>query len=220
MSALYTELEFAIKHLPPSIPEEMEKQIWDIFHTLKKGGNDEGALRDAMIAIGKLEWPHRKAYEDMMMACCSKTQQEMLLESLSENTRKKFIGIGGNDATVQEVVHSKLFEEKLTAEQRYEIQEAALEARLKMHEFMKGQISARPKEYEDRYNEALGEQTEIEKLLKDLETLASVDDDWRDEIVGRVEQMRLGWSIAEPDVTIDDAQKEIEYWKGTLGSGA
>ncbi len=220
MSALYSELEFAIKHLPPSIPEEMEKQIWDIFHALKKEGKDEAALRDAMISIGKLEWPHRKAYEDMMMACCSKTQHEMLLESLSEKTRKKFIEIGGNDATVQEVVHSKLFEEKLTAEQRYEIQEAALEARLKMHEFMKGQINSRPKEYADLYAEALVEQEEISKLLADLEKLASVDDDWRDEIMGRVEQMRLGWSIAEPDVTIDDVRKEIEYWKGTLSSGS
>lgn len=219
MPALYAELEFAIKHLPPSVPEETLKRIWEMFHTLPKDTRNETALRGAMIEIGKLEWPHRKAYEAMAMACCSTTQHQMLLEALSGATRKAFIDIGGNDATVQEVVHSKLFEERLTPQQRYEVQEAALNARLKMNEFMKGQIAARPQEYEERYQAALKEQAAIEVAINDLEKLASVDVDWTPEILGRVEQMRLGWSIAEPDVTLDEVKKEIEYWKDTLASG-
>ncbi len=220
MSALFHELEFAIKHLPPSMPEETMKRIWDTFNNLKAHEDaSEHDVHNAMIEIGKLEWPHRQAYNDMMMACCSKTQHQMLLDALSEKTRKKFIAIGGNDATVQEIVHSKLFEEKLTPEERYEVQEAALNVRLQMFEFMKGQIQARPQEYKERYEKALKEQAAIERGIDDLEKLAAVDEDWRPEILGRVEQMRMGWSIAEPDITLDTVKKEIEYWQGTLTSG-
>jgi|SRR3989338_5215785 len=219
MPALYHELEFAIKHLPSSIPEDEMKKIWDLFHALKEGEKNDARAVDAMIAIGKIEWPHRKAYEEMMMACCSKTQHQMLLESLSDKTRKKYIDIGGNDATVQEIVHSRAFEEKLTPEERYEVQEAALNARFKMAEFMKGQISARPKEYEERLQAARKEQQAIEEAIAKLEGLASIDEDWRGEILGQVEQMRMGWSIAERDVLLDDVKKAIEYWQGTLSSG-
>lgn len=219
MPALYYELEFAVKHLPPSIPEEDMKKIWELFNALKEGGRDDARAADTMIAIGKIEWPHRKAYEAMMMACCSKTQQQLLLESLSDKTRKKFVDIGGNDATVQEIVHSRAFEEKLSPEERYEVQEAALTARMKMAEFMKGQITARPKEYEERYQAARKMQGQIEEAISKLETLAAIDEDWREEILGQVEQMRLGWSVAEPDVTLDDVNKAVEYWQGTLSVG-
>ena len=219
MPALYYELEFAVKHLPPSIPEEDMKQIWDLFNALKEGGQNDAKAAEAMIDIGKIEWPHRKAYEAMMMACCSKTQQQMLLESLSDKTRKKFVDIGGKDATVQEIVHSRAFEEKLTPEERYEVQEAALTARMKMAEFMKGQIAARPKEYAERLQVALKEQAQIDEAISKLENLAGIDEDWREEILGQVEQMRLGWSIAEPDVSLGDANKAVEYWQGTLSVG-
>lgn len=219
MLALYGELEFAINHLPPSMPEDTMTRIWEVFRALPKDTRNEAALRGAMIDIGKREWPHRKAYEAMAMACCSTTQHQMLVDALTPTTRKKFLEIGGNDATMQEVVHSRLFEERLTPEQRYEVQEAALNARLQMHEYMKGQIAARPQEYEERYQAALKEQAAIEAAINDLEKLAVVDADWTPEIMGRVEQMRLGWSIAEPDVTLDEVQKEIEYWKGTFASG-
>ena len=221
MSAIYNELEFAIKHLPPAIPEEIISKINSRFESLKslKGAATEAEVQDAMIDIGFLEWPYRQAYHEMMMACCSKTQHEMLLESLSDKTRKKFIGIGGNDASVAEVVHSKLFEEKLTPEERYEIQESALNARLKMGDFMADQIKQRPHEWEKRLGEALELQKQIDAKITDLQGLSEVDDDWKPEIIGRVAQMRLGWSIAEPDVTLDQVTKEIEYWKGTFASG-
>ena len=155
----------------------------------------------------------------MVMACCSHTQHDLFLKELSPATRKKFEAIGGKDATVQEVVHSSLFEEKLSPEERYEIQEAALKARLDMYTFMEDQIRQRPKDYEKALAKVLEEQRKLEEVIGQLAAMISVDEHWGPEIEQKVQQFELGWSITEPDVTIADVEREIASWQETLAGG-
>lgn len=214
-----SQLEFGIKHLPPTIPEDEAARIQKLFSDLKELGPevDENQIKSTMIEIGKIEWPYRQAYSDLVMACCSHTQHDLFMKNLSQKTKKKYTEIGGEDASVQEVVHSAMFEEKLSPEERYEVQESALDARLQMHEFMKGQIESRPKEYEAAVVKAKKMQKEMEDAIDVLSSLSKIDADWGPEIEGKVDQMQLAWSISERDVTLDDVNKEIEYWKGILG---
>ncbi len=221
-SAFLKQIAFGIKHLPPTIPSDKQQEIDRLFAGLTAKGSqltDQDA-RTALIAIGKIEWPYRHAYHDMVMACCSHTQHDLFLKELSPATRKRFEAIGGKDATVQEVVHSSLFEEKLSPEERYEIQEAALKARLDMHEFMKGQLEQRPKDYEKALAKALQEQQKLEAAIGQLTAMIPLDEHWGPEIEQKVQQFELGWSITEPDVTVEEVEHEIGSWKEMLaGSG-
>ena len=219
-NALLSELEFAIKHLPPTLPDDEQERINAMFADLKAEGPDvdEGTVRDTMINIGMIEWPYRQAYKKIVMACCSKTEHQMLLDNLSPATRKKFKDIGGDDVSIAELVRSNIFEDQLTAEQKYEVQEASLDARLQMVEFMRDQIEARPKELEKDLEQARKEQKLLEDAIDQLEALSKIDDDWAPDIMATVDRFKLGWSIAEPDVTLDEVKKEIEYWQGTLAA--
>jgi len=218
--AFLMELEFGIKHLPPTIPEEEQRRIQARFEELKslKDQLTEEAIRDAMIEIGKIEWPYRLAYKDMVMMCCSHTQHDLFLKALGTATRKKVMDAGGNDITVPELVHSSLFEEKFTPEEKYEVQESALAARLQMHDYMEDQIKNRPNDYAKALEKARAQQKQIEEAIEQLQQLAKVDLHWQPEIEGKIEQFCMGWSIAEPDVSVEDVLHEVEYWKGTLAA--
>lgn len=218
--AFLTQLEFGIKHLPPTIPDEQQQTIKQKFEELKalgEGITDE-AITSTMIEIGKIEWPYRLAYKEMVMLCCSHTQHDLFLKSLSPKTKKKVVAMGGEDITVAELVHSNLFEEQLSPEERYEVQESALDARLQMHDYMENQIKTRPNDYKKALDKALADQKKIDDALTQLEGLAKIDPDWQPEIEGKIEQFRMGWSIAEPDVTVDDVLREVDYWKETLAA--
>lgn len=217
-NAFLKQIEFGIKHLPPTIPADKQQEIDALFADLTARGSqltDEEA-RAALIAIGKIEWPYRHAYYAMVMLCCSHTQHDLFLKALTAATRKKFEAIGGKDATVQEVVHSRMFEEKLTPEERYEIQEAALKARLDMHTFMEDQIKQRPKDYENTLTKAMEEQRALQEAMDRLGGMVLQDEHWGPEILQKVQQFELGWSITEPDVTVEDVEREIESWKEML----
>lgn len=218
--AFLTQLEFGIKHLPPTIPEkeqEVIRQKFDELKALGEGITDE-AITSTMIEIGKIEWPYRLAYKEMVMLCCSHTQHDLFLKNLSPKTKKKVVAMGGEDITVSELVHSPMFEEQLSPEERYEVQESALDARLQMHDYMENQIKTRPNDYKKALTKALADQKKIDEALVRLEGLAKIDPDWQPEIEGKIEQFRMGWSIAEPDVTAADVQREVDYWKETLAA--
>lgn len=219
-NAFLTQLAFAIKHLPPTIPPEEQAKIEARFGELEALGDEvpDSEVASAMIDIGEIEWPYRLAYKELVMMCCSHTQHDLFLESLSPKTRKKVVAMGGEDMTVPELVHSTMFEEQLSPEERYEVQEAALTARLKMHEYMEEQINARPNDYAKALQKAREEQVRITEAISQLEALASVDPDWEPEITGKVEQFKMGWSIAEPDVTVEDVEREVAYWQETLAT--
>lgn len=222
MSAFLTELEFAVKHLPPTIPEAQKQAIETILSELKSLGPKatDDAVRDAMIEIGRIEWPYRHAYMSMINVCCSHTEHDLFLKALSDKTRKKYLSIGGADATLKEMMRSQLFEEKLTPEQRQEVQTAALDAKFQMEDVMKAYIEQQPEQFKDLVVKAQEEQNKLEKAIERLQALISVDAHWGPEIQARVDQMQLGWSIAEPDVAVADVEKEIEYWQGMLAGGA
>jgi len=218
-SAILKELEFGINHLPPNLPREIKDQIDTIFKELKSTPDiDNASVKDAMVKIGLLEWPYRQAYKSLVQLCCPLTQHKMLLEALSPTTRKKLAEIGGEDASIHEIVRSKLFEEKLTPEERYEVQESSLDAKLQMQDFMKEHIEQRPDELQDALKMALEKQDKIIDAIATLEKLEQIDKDWAPDIKAKVEQLRLGWSIVEPDTTLDKVEKEIEYWQNTLSA--
>lgn len=215
-----TQLAFGIKHLPPTIPEAEQQQILALFETLEAHGEalTDSVIESTMIEIGKIEWPYRRAYKDMVMLCCSHTQHDLFLKTLSPKTKKKVIEMGGEEITVAELVHAPFFEEKLSPEERYEVQEAALNARLQMHDFMENQITTRPNDYKKSLEKAFAQQKELDEAIQQLSALAAIDPHWQPEIEGKVRQFLVGWSISEPDVSVADVRREVDYWKETLAA--
>ena len=55
----------------------------------------------------------------------------------------------------------------------------------------------------------------VAKKIDELEALAFKNAKWKDEIVGRANQLEEGWSIVERDPQEEEIRKEIEYY-GTV----
>lgn len=224
MSAFLNELVYAVSHLPPVIPEDVMAEIQKRLSEVKSFGPKvtDDIVRDAMIAIGKMEWPYRHAYNDILPVFAKGKELELLLEHLSPELRKKVQDISGGDVTIAELMSSKVFETEFTADERFLLEEASFEARQHTAKFMAEQLQTNSEckvAFEKALAKAKDEQVKLDEAISRLEALAGVDEHWGAEIKNKVEQFRLGWSIAEPDARVEIVEQEIDYWKGILTGG-
>lgn len=224
MSAFLNELIFAVAHLPPVIPEDVMAEIQKRLSEVKSFGPKvtDDIVRDAMIAIGKMEWPYRHAYNEILPMFAKGKELELLLEHLSPELRKKVNDISGGDVTIAELMSSKVFETEFTADEKFLLEEATLEAREHTAKYIAEQIQANAEcktAFENALTKARADQVILDETISRLEALAGVDEHWGVEIKNKVEQFRLGWSIAEKDARTEIVEQEIDYWKGILTGG-
>ncbi len=212
------EYKFAIDHLAPTVPTEVKEEAMKMYEMLI--GNQAAtpdSIHEALVKTGKAEYPHRHAYAELTRTAGGAKRNELVLEHVDETVRAKLKALLDTGATLDEIVKSNLFEEQLTADERYQVQDGILDADEHMKEEMEGMVEKKKADYDalvEKYKKQMEMiQTEIEKLR----ALASKDPKWKAEILDKAAQLEEGWSVTEKDPTLENVQKEIEYWRGTLG---
>lgn len=216
--ALLKEFEVAINKLPPTVPVEIIEEAKKRHAELS--GNPEvtdGQIRDALVATGKKEFPYRRAYQDMVGKVSGDRLNEMVVEHVEPNVREKLKKFLDSGVTLEELVKSEMFESQFTGEERYQVQDGILDAEEHIKEETPKAIESRKAEYEKAVEMWKEKQKKMEEKIDELRALASKDEKWKEEILDKVHTIEEGWSIAERDPDLYEIEKEIEYWKGTLG---
>jgi hypothetical protein len=210
---LLKEYGISIERLVPLTPEEIVVEAKRLYEDLSKDEKaSERQIRQALIYIGKKEYPYRKAYEALCATDEEMRLQEAALKNIDPAIVEKMKTILDSGVHLTDYVNSKLFERDLSSSERYQVEEAILNA----HDVIGKQCDERAKERAESYDklveDARASQNKMQALIDQLRSMAERDAKWSSEIIGKADQFEEGFSIVEKDPTLDEIQKEIENW--------
>lgn len=215
--ALLDELKIAIDKLPLTVPDEIvkgaRKQLSDLTANAEV---TQTQIEDALIAIGKQEFPYRRAYEELATSSSAEHRVELILDHLDPAVKTKVEEHLKNGVTIDELVKSSFFETDFTAEERYQVEDGILHSVDHLEEEAPEKIEEHKEEYDKLVEVWKKKEAEMEGKIAELKALASVDAKWKDEILDKARLFEMGFAVTERDPDLVEIEKEIEYWKGTL----
>lgn len=212
------EYALAIQNLAPTVPDEVKQEAERMLSELKKNPDTtEEEIRKALILTGLAEYPHRRAYKELAGTRATEAEKRLVLEHVDATVREKIQPHLDAGVPLEVLVRSDLFEKELTAEQRYQVEDAILDAKDHVKEEMEKSMETGSPEYQVALKKWEGVRDAISKKIDELEAMESKDPKWKDEIAEKVKFFREGFSVTEPDPELETVEKEIEYWRGTFG---
>ncbi len=214
---LLNEYKLSIEQLVPLTPNELVLEANKIYNELLANESaSERQILQALILIGKKEYPYRKAYQELCASDEEKRLEESAYNKLAPELAAKIKKVTEHGVHLTDYVKSKLFESELTADERLQVENAILEA----HDIVGRQCDERAQERQQNFNQLVEhwtkEQERIQGAIDHLRSMASRDERWKAEITGKADQFEEGWSIVERDPVEDEIMKEIENWSTVL----
>ncbi len=213
--SMLDEFQYAIEHFVSTLPEEVTTKAQAIHDNLAGDeALDEVAIKKAFHDIGVQEYPHRKAYHELTLTSAGDRLNDLVLDHIEDNVKAVVKPLLDSGVSLNELTSSELFEEKLTAEQRYQIEDGILVAKSKLADELHGQISEHSDEYKALLSKWQANVQEIEKAIAKLEGLsAQAKADQKQEILDKAAAYKEGFLLTERDPELGEIKKEIEYWE-------
>jgi hypothetical protein len=213
-AAFLAELKIAIDKFVPMTPPELIKKAKQTHAALMENeATTAEEIHDAMVEIGREEYPYRKAYHDLCDHDEEKRLKKLVFERIDESVRKKVEEVTQYNVLLDDYVSSEMFENGLTGEERYQVTNAITMAEEVLEKQCDERASDRATKYEDLLAAREKEAKEMQEKIDILKKLAEVHPEHADEIKVVVFRLEEGWSITEPDVSLEELDKEIEYWQ-------
>lgn len=217
---LLQEYKICIDKLVPLTPPEVVLEAKNIYDELHDNENStEEQIKQALILVGRKEFPYRKAYVELCASDEEQRLQKLVFDRLEPLVKEKIYNITKHGVHVLDYIDSRLFEEQLLPDERYQVEQAVLLA----HDSLDRQCDERAHERRKNYEELVAhwttEEARLQALIDQLRGMADRDPKWKDEILGKAEQFEEGWSVVERDPTEEEITKEIEYWATVLEEG-
>lgn len=207
------EFQISIDKLVPLTPKDIVDEAKQLHDSLVADENStEKQVHDALVYVGRKEFPYRKAYEELCVSDEEQRLQEAVFAHLEPAVREKIHNVTHHGVHVLDYVNSRLFEEQLTADERYSVEQAILLAHDVLNKQCSERAVERAKNYEDLVTRWKTEADRLQVLIDTLRSFADRDPKWQGEILGRVATLEEGWSVVERDPTEEEIKKELEYW--------
>ena len=214
----FDEYQFAINHLVPTVPVEIKRVAQKMHDDLLANPEvTENEIDAAMMRTGLAEYPHRRAFQEMTSSDKEMRRAEIVLDHVETRVAEKVKTYVDSGVTLGELVKSNLFETEFDAEERHQIEDALLDADIHIREEFGAEAVNDEKKYGALVKKWEKIRDEIAGKIDELESLKNKDEKWHDEILDKAHTFREGFLVTEPDVSREEVEKEIEYWKGTMG---
>ncbi len=211
------EFAIAIKKLSPGVPDQVREQAMKLHAELVANLDaTEEQIHDALVTVGKAEFAYRRAYNELVGHAGADELKSMVLDHVEPGVKAKLEQYLQNGVLLDELVKSDLFEHEFTAEERYQVQDGILDAVEHVQERGPKMMQEKKSDFDALVATWKGEQEKMANKLVELQALADTDKKGKDEILDRVKTFEEGWSVVERDPELNEIEKEIEYWKGTV----
>lgn len=211
------EFQIAIKKLSPGVPSEVRENALKLHAELSaNAAATEEQIHDALVTIGKAEYPYRHAYHELTHAQGASHLKEMVLDHVEPEVKAKLESYLAGDVTLEELVKSDIFEREFIAEERYQVQDGILDAQEHLLEEAPKMLLEKASEFMALVEKWQQHQALMQQRIDELKALALKDVKWKDEILDKVKIFEEGWSVVERDPELTEIEKEIEYWNGTM----
>ncbi len=215
--SLLDEFGIAIKHLAPGVPESVKTEAETALAGLLANENaSEEDIWAAMEMTGLAEYPYRHALKELSEANADDRRKEIVLEHVDDAVRAKIAPLLESGVPIEEIVKSGMFETDFTGEERYQVEDALLDAEHHLKEDLEHIPETQIKGFEAKVKVWEKRRDQIVEKIQELESLKDKNAKWKEEIVETVKRLRTGFLVTEKDVELSEVEKEIEYWRGTL----
>lgn len=214
---LLKEFQISIDTLVPLTPQAIVDEA-KLLHA-ELAANEaatEKQVHDALVHVGRKEFPYRKAYEELCAGDEEQRLQQLVFDRLDATVKAKLEDMTKHGVHVLDYVNSRLFEEQMASDERFQVEQAILLAHDSLNKQCNERAVERQKSYEELVARWQSEQAKLQGKIDVLKSLAEREGKWRDEILGRVAELEEGWSVVERDPTEEEIDKEIEYWTTVL----
>ncbi|OGL95059.1 hypothetical protein A2348_04815 [Candidatus Uhrbacteria bacterium RIFOXYB12_FULL_58_10] len=212
------EYQIAIDNLVPTVPPEVKITAQKSHDELLANSKaTENEIRGALFQTGIAEYPHRHAFKDLTAGGIEARRVEIVLEHVEPEVAEKVKKLTDSGVSMTEITNSQLFESAFTPEERHQVEDALLDADIHIKEEFGKEAASDERQYAALVKKWTEHRDAILKHIDELEALKDKDAKWHDEIVEKVKRFREGFSVTETDVDLDEVEKEIEYWNGTMG---
>lgn len=210
---LLQEFKISIDRLVPLTPQDIVEEARSLYERLKADDKaSERQICQALIEIGKKEFPYRKAYQELCAQDEEKRLQEAALARLEPEVKTKIETMTNNGVHILEYVKSRLFEEQLDSTERFKVEEAILAA----HDVINRQCDERAQERKIKYEDLVKEWGEyLKRVSLKIEALKEMADRSslrRSEILDKAMTFEEGWSIVERDPVEAEVDEELKEW--------
>lgn len=214
---LLKEYQISIDKLVPLTPIEVIEEAKKLYDELANDQNaSEKSIRQALVLIGRKEYPYRKAYMELCAGDEEQRLQADILKRLEGTIAEKVKKMIDSGVHVLDYVNSKLFEKDLEATERYQVEQAILAA----HDVLNKQCDERAHERQQNFDALVArfknEEERLQQMIDQLRAMAERDPMSADEIRGKADQLEEGWSIVERDPSEEEIKQEIAHWTTVL----
>jgi len=214
---LLQEYKISIDKLVPLTPAEIVGEAQRLYDELAAYSSvTEKQIHQALVLIGRKEYPYRKAYLELCAGDEEQRLQAEILKRLEGPIADKVKLMTESGVHVIDYVNSKLFERDLEATERYQVEQAILLA----HDVLNKQCDERAKERQQNFDELVArwkaEEERLQQMIDQLRGMAERDMTYAEEIRGKADQFEEGWSIVERDPAEDEIKQEIAHWTTVL----
>lgn len=211
------EFKISIDKLVPLTPQEIIDEAKKLHQELSD--NNEATpkqIHQALTLIGRKELPYRKAYEELCAGDEEQRLQKLVFERLEEGVRQKLVEVTKHGVILEDYVRSPLFEEQLSGEERYQVENAILLVDDELNNQCDERAHARRKTFEQLVEKWTKEAARLQALIDSLRAMGEGDLKWKGEIDSVCDRLEEGWSVVERDPSEEEIVKELEYWNTVL----
>lgn len=213
--ALLDELKIATERMPAVVPLESKQKILE-FHA-KYSADPKASPEEisaAIIEAGRTAWPYRKALGIMIDRYGREKQAAHFKERLTDKLAKKYEDFARLHSDTPDPWRHKDFESAFTADEKFQIEEALLEARDKARDEVEILVSGEKRaEYETELAAWQKKQELLAGKIQELRALADQSEKWAPEILDKVRVFEEGWSAVEKDADMRIVEGEIGYYR-------
>lgn len=187
---------------PREVVEEaqrLEKELSENEHTTER------QIQQALVEIGRKEYPYRKAYEALCATDEEKRFETAAFAKMDPAVKEKVQAVTLHGVHLSDYVNSKLFESQLEVDERYNVEQAILVAHDAVNKQCDERASERKENFETLVKNWTAKRDEIQRLIDELRNMATRSPELSGEILGKADAFEEGWSI----VSRDPEEKEV-----------
>jgi dipeptidase len=197
---LLDEYRASVEKLVPLAPLEVREEAEKLYDELAQNEHaTERQVRQALIAIGKKEYPYRKAYQALCATDEEKRLEAAAFAKIDPVIAEKIRAVTTHGVHLTDYVKSKLFTSQLEPDEQYHVEQALVAA----HEVISRQCDERASERKEKFSLLVAEwsvkRDEIERLIDELRNMATRSHELAGDILGKADAFEDGWSMASHD---------------------
>lgn len=211
---LLQEFHIAIQKFVPTVPEDIKEQSFKLYtDLLENESSSEQDIHNALISVGKNEFPHRHAFHELTDSMKDAKQVELLFSKLPAELVEKIKTAMGGDS-LEDMLRSETADTMLTGVERQQIEDVMIDVSEALNDSLKEGINADA--YKASYEKWQKQMELMQTKIDTIRAFADQSEKWKEEILGKVAALEEGWSVTEQDPELERLEKEIEYWEGKI----